>query len=172
MQIFHVHCIFYLKVAPCFKLRLKLKTTIAVSITFSFPENIPLLCMNWSTTGLKTGTASRRKCFLTKKKPTQISDQSQPQQITLTDCANNGSFLSVRFVLVGCRQDIGVHTCSIPYRLLYEAVFELKEAGFKLDVTKWVPRLTQSVSGFVHIKETMLQVISLEWSGTECKGLG
>ncbi len=32
-----------------------------------------------------------------------------------------------------------------PYRLLYEAVFELKEAAFKLDVTKWVPRLTQSV---------------------------
>ena len=62
-----------------------------------------------------------------------------------TDCTNNGSFVSVPFVLVGCRQDIGVHTCSIPYRLLYEAVFELKEAGFKLDVTRWVPRLTQSV---------------------------
>ncbi len=48
-----------------------------------------------------------------------------------TDCANNGLFVSVRFVRVGCRQD--------------EAVFELKEAGFKLDVTRWVPRLTQSV---------------------------
>ena len=31
------------------------------------------------------------------------------------------------------------------YPLLYEAVFVLKETGFKLDVTRWVPRLTQSV---------------------------
>ena len=30
--------------------------------------------------------------------------------------------------------------------MLYEAVFELKEAGIKLDVTRWVPRLTQSVT--------------------------
>ena len=66
----------------------------------------------------------------------------------MTDCANNGSFISVRFVLAGCRQDIALHTCSILLNdvpLSYEAVFELKEAGFKLDVTRWVPRLTQSV---------------------------
>ncbi len=37
------------------------------------------------------------------------------------------------------------HIEHAPYPLLYEAVFELKEAGFKLDVTRWVPRLTQSV---------------------------
>ena len=63
----------------------------------------------------------------------------------MTDCVNSSSFVSVRFVLVGCRQDIGVHICSIehaPYPLVYEAVFELKEAGFKVDVTSWVPRLT------------------------------
>ncbi len=68
-----------------------------------------------------------------------------------TDCADNGSFVSVRFVLVDCRQDVGVHICSIhhiehaPHPLLYEAVFELKEVGFNLDVTRWVPRLMQSV---------------------------
>ena len=33
--------------------------------------------------------------------------------ISKTDCANNGSFVSVQFVRVGCRQDIAVHTCSI-----------------------------------------------------------
>ncbi len=31
------------------------------------------------------------------------------------------------------------------YPLLYEADFELKEAGFKLDVTKVGPKLTPSV---------------------------
>ncbi len=58
----------------------------------------------------------------------------------MTDCANNGSFISVRFVRIGCRLDIQVHTCSI-----HEAVFGFKEAGLKLDVTTWVPRFTQSV---------------------------
>ena len=29
--------------------------------------------------------------------------------------------------------------------MFYIAVFELKEAGYQLDVTRWVPRLTQSV---------------------------
>ena len=37
------------------------------------------------------------------------------------------------------------HIEHAPYPLLHEAVFELKEAGLKLDVTRWVPRLTQSV---------------------------
>ncbi len=37
------------------------------------------------------------------------------------------------------------HIEHAPSPLLYEAVFELKESGFKLDVTRWVPRLTQSV---------------------------
>ncbi len=37
------------------------------------------------------------------------------------------------------------HIEHAPYTLLYEAVIELKEAGLKLDVTRWVPRLTQSV---------------------------
>ncbi len=31
---------------------------------------------------------------------------------TITDCANDGSFGSVQFVHVGCRQHIAVHTCS------------------------------------------------------------
>ena len=39
------------------------------------------------------------------------------------------------------------HIEHAPYTLLYEAVFELKEAVFKLDVTRWVPRLMQSVIG-------------------------
>ena len=28
-----------------------------------------------------------------------------PKESIQTDCANNGSFVSVRFVLIGCRQD-------------------------------------------------------------------
>ena len=63
----------------------------------------------------------------------------------LTDSANNGSFVLVRFVLIGCGLDIPVHTCSIHQN---EAVFELKEAGFKLDATRVGPKLTQSVSVF------------------------
>ncbi len=66
----------------------------------------------------------------------------------------NGSFVFLPFVLIGCSLNIQMHTCSIhhaPYSLLYEAVFELKEAGFKLDVTSVGPKLTQSVTAIKHI---------------------
>ena len=69
----------------------------------------------------------------------------------MTDCTNNGSFVFVRFVLIGCSLDIPVHHIEhAPYSLLYEAVFELKGAGFKLDVTRVGPKLTQSVNAFLH----------------------
>ena len=58
---------------------------------------------------------------------------------TFTDCANNGLFLFVQSVLIDCIQQ------NAAYSLLYEAVFELKEAGFKLDVTRVGPKLTQSM---------------------------
>ncbi len=38
---------------------------------------------------------------------------AQMKQKTMTDCINNGSFISVRFVPISCRLDIQVQTCSI-----------------------------------------------------------
>ena len=60
-----------------------------------------------------------------------------------------------------CLQDLTLAKEHAPYRLLYEAVFELKEAGFKLDVTKWVPRLTQSVTVY-DLKMALLQFTGIE----------
>ncbi len=44
------------------------------------------------------------------------------------------------------------HIQHAPYSLLHEAVFELKEAGFKLDVTRVGLKLTQLVIGLSHLK--------------------
>ncbi len=47
---------------------------------------------------------------------------------------------------------IKIHSKSImitlagPHNWVHEAVFGCKEAGLKLDVTTWVPRLVQSVN--------------------------
>ncbi len=59
----------------------------------------------------------------------------------MTYSANNGSFVFARFV--GWKMD---HIEHAFYSLLYEAVFELKEAGFKLNVTRVGPKLTQSAN--------------------------
>ena len=56
---------------------------------------------------------------------------------TGTDCVNNGSCASARFVPTGERLNIPMHTC--------EAVLNFGKAGLKLCVTRWVPYLTQSV---------------------------
>ena len=42
-------------------------------------------------------------------------------------------------------KDSFMYPILAPYSLLYEAVFDLKEDGFKLDVTRVGPKLIQSV---------------------------
>ena len=63
----------------------------------------------------------------------------------VTDCANNGSFISVQFVCIGCRLHIQVHTYSIH-----------QEAGLKLDVTTWVLRFMQSVYPYIAFTHVQL----------------
>ncbi len=46
-------------------------------------------------------------------------------------------FVSGRFNLISCRLGILVHIEHAPYPSLYKHFFELKKAGFKLDVKRW-----------------------------------
>ena len=52
------------------------------------------------------------------------------------------------------------HKEHAPCTLLYETVFELKEADFKLDVTRWVPWSPQSVQKFQLSKSKLSYVSS------------
>ena len=60
----------------------------------------------------------------------------------MTDCAIIGNYSTENLAVAVEILNTVIHTL---WNWIYEAVFQIGEAGFKLFVTTWVPRFMQSV---------------------------